>query len=186
MSECWTIRTHPRIDSISKSQGYISGGQVLDITGVGLKGTDVQVTIDGVACSVQSVTAELIRCKTGEATQVSTTGVTQPSTPGLREKIYDPEDDSEGVSHTELENASHPLISEQILTSFETIQDTLNRAGRVITGYFRAPATGNFRFKMSSDDTSRLSLDQTAYDATSPVEPTWTEIASRYWHNNWR
>jgi hypothetical protein len=76
MSECWTVKTHPRIDSISKSTGYISGGQLLDITGVGLKGTDVQVIIDGIACAVQSATSELITCKTGAASSVSTIGVT--------------------------------------------------------------------------------------------------------------
>jgi hypothetical protein len=99
MSECWTVRTHPSITSISKSQGYIAGGQVLSISGAGLKGTgnDVQVSIAGVPCEVLSVDSDLITCRTGEAAEISAIG-TQPSTPGLREIIYDPTNSNSNVN----------------------------------------------------------------------------------------
>jgi hypothetical protein len=52
--ECWHVRTHPVIDAISASEGYVTGGQELKISGFGLNGTDVQVTVDGVPCKVTS------------------------------------------------------------------------------------------------------------------------------------
>ena len=176
-SECWTIRTHPSIDEISKSEGFIAGGQRLKIWGQGLKGTgtDIQVTVDGVECEIKSVTSELIVCKTGETDTPSVTGVSQPSVPGLRYKLHDPDDESQRVYINTLTN--YPVTEEGLLTSFETVQDTLFKAGRLITGYFKAPATGNFRFKLSCDDSCYLNLDSTPYNAASPVEPTYTEIA---------
>ena len=59
--DCWYVKTHPKIDSISATTGYNTGGQHLTITGWGLKGTtlaDVEVTVDGVACKVLSSTME--------------------------------------------------------------------------------------------------------------------------------
>jgi hypothetical protein len=35
-TECWTVRTHPKIDSVSASTGYTTGGQEITITGQGL------------------------------------------------------------------------------------------------------------------------------------------------------
>ena len=57
--DCWYVKTHPKIDSISQADGYITGGQTLTITGWGLKGTtlaDVSVTVDGVSCTVLTST----------------------------------------------------------------------------------------------------------------------------------
>lgn len=51
-SECWTVRTHPKVDSVDKSTGYITGGQEITISGSGLAGDAVEVLVDGVACSV--------------------------------------------------------------------------------------------------------------------------------------
>jgi len=152
MSECWTVRTHPTISSIDKSQGFTSGGQTLQISGTGLKGTDVQVSVAGVDCTVTEITNELITCQTGEAAAASVTGVTQPYTAGLRSKTMDPTNSDSGVGKSALVAETHPVTDESILTSFEVIHDTLYKAGRKITGYFKAPATGNFRFKLACDD----------------------------------
>ena len=35
-TDCWTIRVHPKIDSVSAATGYINGGQTLVIKGWGL------------------------------------------------------------------------------------------------------------------------------------------------------
>jgi hypothetical protein len=60
-------------------------------------------------------------------------------------------------------------------------------------GFFKAPATGEYRFYISGDDTSELYLEQTPFDAnakTSYAEPTFGEaekIADRgMWSNAWR
>jgi hypothetical protein len=36
--ECWRVRIHPRIDAISASSGYTTGGQIILIKGHGLGG----------------------------------------------------------------------------------------------------------------------------------------------------
>ena len=49
--ECWNVRTHARIDSLSMSTGYKNGGQVLTISGWGLE-SGVSVTVEGITCEV--------------------------------------------------------------------------------------------------------------------------------------
>ena len=56
--DCWTVRTHPKITSISAAEGYTTGGQTLTINGWGLKGdklSDIDIKVDGVACKVLSM-----------------------------------------------------------------------------------------------------------------------------------
>ena len=81
-TECWNVRVHPKIDSIEASQGYITGGQELNISGSGLT-TAAEVTVDGVTCTVTAATATGITCTTGAATSESSEGH-QPGQPGLR------------------------------------------------------------------------------------------------------
>jgi hypothetical protein len=60
-TECWHVKTHPKIDSISADAGYTTGGQTLTIKGWGLKGTtlaNVDVKVDGVSCKVLTSTLE--------------------------------------------------------------------------------------------------------------------------------
>ena len=54
--DCWYVRVHPKIESISASAGSDNGYQTLTITGQGLNGTDITVTADDIACDVQSAT----------------------------------------------------------------------------------------------------------------------------------
>ena len=49
-TDCWHVRVHPKIESISASTGYQSGYQTLTISGQGLNGTDISITADGTAC----------------------------------------------------------------------------------------------------------------------------------------
>jgi hypothetical protein len=55
------------MDTISASSGYTTGGQDLTITGYGLTGTSVGVTVGGVACEVLEHSLREIKCKTGAA-----------------------------------------------------------------------------------------------------------------------
>lgn len=90
--ECWYVRTHPKIDTVSATSGYTTGGQEIKITGWGLKGTtlaDVEVTIDGVSCAVTSTDKETITCVTGAASAPSLDGVSQPGSPGLTQSKMD-------------------------------------------------------------------------------------------------
>ena len=60
------MRVLAKIDSLSKNEGYLTGGQTLETTGYGF-GVDnsaVSIDIDGVSCNVLSTTNTLITCQT--------------------------------------------------------------------------------------------------------------------------
>lgn len=64
-SDCWFIKTHPKIESVSAASGFTTGGQTLSIKGWGLKGNttaDVEVMVDGVACKVLTTSLDEITC----------------------------------------------------------------------------------------------------------------------------
>ena len=90
--ECWNVRVHPVIDSLSASEGSIRGGQELTITGFGLDG-DAKVFVDGVECAVKSTSEGEIVCSTGKASGPSVSGY-QPGSPGLVQTKVDPENKS--------------------------------------------------------------------------------------------
>ena len=46
-TDCWHVRVHPVIDSISASTGAMIGGQELTIVGRGLNAGTAEVTVDG-------------------------------------------------------------------------------------------------------------------------------------------
>jgi IPT/TIG domain len=54
-----------RIDTISASTGYTTGGQLLKVKGLGFTSRNISVTIDGVACSIQSNKLDQFTCLTG-------------------------------------------------------------------------------------------------------------------------
>jgi hypothetical protein len=51
-SSCYQVKTVPKIDSISASAGYTSGGQPVTLTGFGFNGNAIDIKIDGVPCLV--------------------------------------------------------------------------------------------------------------------------------------
>ena len=68
--DCWYVRTHPKIESVSAVSGYTTGGQELTISGWGLKGTsldDVEVLVDGaLADSHHRTVALMLRLPCGQ------------------------------------------------------------------------------------------------------------------------
>ena len=84
--DCWKVRVHPRIDEVNFDTGYITGGQNIKIYGHGFNGTNVSVTIDGVACDVNSVESSEIQCTTSVKESESVLGY-QPGQPGMERRI---------------------------------------------------------------------------------------------------
>jgi hypothetical protein len=114
--DCWYVKTHPKIDTISATTGFKTGGQELTLTGWGFKGTtlaDTQVTVDGVACKVISATMEQVKCVTGAASANSVSGVSQPGNPGLTWKLKD------GWGWGYRTDTETPVKETKLLTAFE-------------------------------------------------------------------
>jgi hypothetical protein len=161
--DCWNVRVHPVIDSISASEGSVTGGQELRITGFGLLG-DAEVHVNGVECDVKSASEGEIICSTGEAGAPSVTGP-QPGSPGLIQTL-------DG--------------KKTLLTTFETHVNLLHRDNVYFDGFFKAPAAGNYKFHLSSDDHSHLSLDEAKFDASAPAEASFVQKANRSYASGWR
>ena len=173
--DCWYVKTHPKIDSISAEDGYVTGGQTLTLDGWGLKGAsidDVSVTVDGVPCEVTEHGLEQIKCVTGSADEVSVTGTSQPGSPGLTQQVLDNSNENTnpywGIRH----NGAWPTVETKLLTAFENSYSNYTRAATVTKGWFKAPAAGNYRFYLSCNDACQLFLDSTnKWDEAAPVSP---------------
>ena len=57
--------------------------------------------------------------------------------------------------------------------------------GMTWDGFFKAPATGEYRFYISCDDPCELFMDKTN-PLSSGVTPNLEEIANRDWADSWR
>jgi len=96
---CWNVQTHPTIFSVTKSDGYITGGQEMTINGWGLKPelgdlSKVSIEIDGIPCVVKTAIMDKITCITGAAPAISHDGVSQPGSPGLTQTIHNSDNDA--------------------------------------------------------------------------------------------
>ena len=183
--DCWYVKTHPKIDTISSSSGYLTGGQELTITGWGLKGTtldDVEVLVDGVACAVTASSLEEIKCTTGAAAQISNDGISQPGSPGLTHKV------KETSPYWDLRtDESVEVSSTSLLTAFEHQKDVRYYDGMITSGWFKAPETGRYRFYISCDDACKLFMNtDTPFDKAAPADAPLTEIAARWWAAEFR
>jgi hypothetical protein len=161
------VKTHPKIDSISATAGYKTGGQELTITGWGFKGAtlaDTEVKVDGVACTVTSATMEEVKCVTGAASANSVSGVSQPGNPGLTWKL------KEGTPNWNTRTDTAVAVQEtKLLTAFEHRKNIMHRDSAISTGWFKAPATGRYRFMISCDDLCQLFLNNTTpWDKANP------------------
>jgi hypothetical protein len=60
---CYKAKTVPKIDSISYSSGYVSGGQLLEISGYGFRSkVSASVIVGDVPCPIISQTLTKIIC----------------------------------------------------------------------------------------------------------------------------
>lgn len=184
--DCWNVRTHAKIDSISANQGNTNGGQELTIRGWGFEsGTDV--TVAGEACTIISAQMDEVKCVTGQSSAASVDNVNQPGQPGIARRVYDPSSSGQSVSfdHLTANPPTWPLVDEKLELVFEQPTDYSYKVGQIWDGYFKAPATGEYRFYLSCDDACQLRLDSTNHLSTgAPFNP--VTIAIRWWHTHWR
>ena len=186
--DCWKIRVHPKVESVSHDYGFTTGGQQLTISGQGFNGTNVSVSVDGVACEVQEAAYDQITCTTGVTENESLAGY-QPGHHGLEHFVLDGTD---GFSFADLDNpGSKPQLGHNVSTGFETIEgdNVMNRFGRRMSGWFKAPTTGQYRFYISCDDQCRLYLNSASpFIAGESLtdRPVGDLIASRNSWSGWR
>lgn len=157
-TDWWFVRVHPYMTKLKKNVGKTGEKAIVILRGMDFKFTtefnsDIHITVDGVECEVKKLWNAKIKCKTvSKAASDSLTGVTQPGQPGLRMKLYD-RDNNQYVDFDKMRDGTETQIGTDIQhTSFEYRQFGEDRYGTVLSGFFKAPATGRFRFRMSCDD----------------------------------
>ena len=75
------------------------------------------------------------------------------------------------------------------MTGYEATFNNYTRAGLGTKGWFKAPATGNYRFFLACDDACKLWLDSTnefAKDTAANTTSNMTQIAIRTSWGTWR
>jgi len=186
--DCWFIKTHPKITSVSAAEGYTTGGQTLTINGWGLKTdkiADVDVKVDGVACKVVTQALDKITCVTGAAAGASHEGE-QPGSPGLRQKVIDPTNTSTSPYFGMTTDGKHPVVETNLLTSWEDYYGNYTRAATSTKGWFKAPEAGKYRFYSACDDQCRTWLSSTKWDKAKKDEYKMDMINYRYGWTSWR
>jgi len=68
---CYQTKTVPAIYSISQKEGYVTGGQIITVTGFGFNDGTIVPTIDGVLCTVLSQDDKGFTCRAGSASTPS-------------------------------------------------------------------------------------------------------------------
>jgi hypothetical protein len=146
--ECWVVRVHPRIKTVSHNTGYSTGGQVVRIDGVQLNGTNIEVKVDGIDCVVETAEQDYITCVTGESSSESAIGY-QPGQPGLTTIMTDED-----------------YIEYLVLSS--SMEVTNLNSSEPLSGWFKAPATAQYRFYITCDAACTLNMNyETPYDASN-------------------
>jgi hypothetical protein len=166
--DCWSVRVHPRIKSVTYNEGYTTGGQRIRIEGVSFNGTNIDVTVGGEVCDVTDSDLDYIVCMTNSAA-VSSIGY-QPGQPGMTQ-IQTDEDYNE-----------YMVLS----STFEVMN--LN-SSNPLSGWWTAPATGDYRAYISCSSGCQLRMNtDTPYNpaSVSTDAPVTEVIASRNGGTSWR
>ena len=99
----------------------------------------------------------------------------------------DSENEDENPYWAMRHNGEVPIVETKLQTAFENSYSNYTRAGTNSKGWFRAPATGNYRFYIACDDACQLFIDETnKWDRSAPVEPDAQQIAIRHSATGWR
>lgn len=163
-STCYKAKALARIDSISASEGYKSGSQLLKISGYGFNSDNIIATVDGEACHVQTTDVDYFTCRTApkETPSSDTVYVGQH---GLKRRLVNV---STGLDYPTLLNSAYTETLALELEGARNIKD--GYYGQIFKGFFKAPNTGRYRFYMSCDDGCQLWLSTTNKDISSATK----------------
>lgn len=153
---CYQMMTVAKVDSVNFDEGYTTGGQNISIEGYGFTHGDISITVDGVDCEVTSYSQYSVNCETGESSSVSTTGTNTVGGQGVRFSQYNY---SSWIGIDSI--SSYTPTAEYIHTSLASTFNLGDWVSSKYSGYFRAPATTNYRFYISCDDHCKFDMSTT-------------------------
>ena len=141
------MMTVAKVDSINMPEGYTTGGQNLSIEGYGFTHGNISITVDGVECVVTSYDKYGVNCETGASSSESTSGTTTVGGQGVRYSQYNY---SSWINPSSINNYSP--TAEYIHTALVSTFNTGDWMAAKYSGFFKAPATAQYRFYMSCDN----------------------------------
>lgn len=122
-TDCYYVKSIAVVDSFEHTTGYASGGQYLEFRGTRLLGEEnTVVTIDGVACEIQTskLTKETGTCLTGAAS-TSTSGSYGDYVGGygLRRAMYESDGADSVIDVDDIASHADDKVGEELLMAFE-------------------------------------------------------------------
>jgi hypothetical protein len=169
MSKCYHAMNVPSISNISQHTGYTSGGQNLTIHGHGFNDPNITVTVAGRECTVTQYQDTSVSCELQSTDAPSVASMNQSGAHGVRAKHYN----DSSLDWNRFEDFT---FNDTMFTQWEipTNQDA-TRQGYQMYGYFAAPATAQYRFRMTCDDYCEFHM---GLNASDPLDTTM--LVSRY------
>lgn len=172
MSDCYTVRALPMIQTLSSHSGYLTGMQEITVTGYGFDSANIVAKVGDTACVVTSYSMEQFTCRmqpnatatpplNESLSYVGQHGVRMQQISGNQTWVY---------LSTYSQNDSDWVKNESLALNMEGLQDKAERYVTVRKAWFIAPATTNYRFLMACDDGCKLKFDQTAGRLGSETE----------------
>ena len=138
------------------------------IDGTSLNAAEPVVTVDGVACEVTEYSFYKITCITGEKESIDTAEYFVGQH-GLRHEKFDGDFYSDSWNNFE-NNIGYGVMD--LMTTLEIASTTTNEyTFDKMSGYFKAPLTGQYQFHQSCDDRCRFYMS-----LTDPMDPTTKEL----------
>ena len=143
----------PQISSISNNVGS-SQGQILTIQGSGFSTSgDNQVNLADTSCEILSQSSTEIKCELGAR---STSIPTQGYHSGLKLEVYP----GKSLASVKAGTAGTPSTVQSNLV-FELPFGLGTSFSSKLSGYFKAPVTGSYKFIVSADDKAQLYISST-------------------------
>lgn len=148
----------------------------MTVTGYGFENENITAEIDGQACVVTSHNTYGFNCEVQPRVASTSSGTAQAGSFGITRELYNYTENSGGSN--EVYNSQHEMIENDTFVPFDRkLQLSLEKPyneddpniGSSYKGWFVAPKTTNYRFKIACDDRCSLYFGTTAGSDQDPT-----------------
>ena len=184
------VKVHPKIEGLSSGEGFATG-VILDVKGVGFGSVvgDVVVQLEGFSVEVLDVRNDNLKVKIGNSLTTSNRVVFEGGI-GV-ERIFIPEIENFYYNLDRYMDATtYPLLDKYTISLKLTIDSIVHQEKYIerYKGLFKAPVTGNYKFKLSSDDQGilKISTDPVDFDVAFDEKTMMGDLCTQSSHNSYR
>lgn len=161
----------PVINNLTQNTGYTTGGQNLTVYGFGFESDNIVATVDGKPCDVNNRQRFSFSCTVRESESVSDPEITSyVGSNGVRRSYIN---NNVGMNWNDLKAYESEQILSLNMEAPSDLSPPMSRQANIMESWFVAPATTRYRFYITGDDFSALSIDTdtgSVANATKRVE----------------